>query len=66
MHESTSYCPYSSTLAPSDNVFSVVVLTVSKDRARLASDIAIELVFLDDALPGVQKYYESQNVQHVL
>jgi len=51
---------FSSTLAPSDHVFSVVGLTISKDRARLASDIANELVFLRDDLPGVQKYYEAQ------
>ena len=54
------------TSAPSEIVFSVAGLTISKDRARLASDVANELVFLHDALPGVQKYYEAQNVQNVL
>jgi len=54
------------TSAPSEHVFSVAGLTISKDRARLASDVANELVFLHDALPGVQKYYEAQNVQNVL
>ena len=44
------------TSAPSEHVFSVAGLTISKDRARLASDVANELVFLHDALPGVQKY----------
>jgi len=54
------------TYAPSECVFSVAGLTISKDRARLASDVANELGFLHDALPGVQKYYEAQNVQNVL
>jgi len=54
------------TSAPSECVFSVTGLTISKDRARLVSDVANELVFLHDALPGVQKYYEAQNVQNVL
>jgi len=54
------------TSAPSECVFSVAGLPISKDRAWLASDVANELVFLHDALPGVQKYYEAQNVQNVL
>ena len=54
------------TSAPSEHVFSVAGLTISKDRARLASDVANELVFLNDALPGVQKYYEAQNAQNAL
>jgi len=48
---------------PSGHAFSVEGLTISKDRAWLASDVANELVFLHDALPGVQKCYEAQNVQ---
>jgi len=36
------------------------------NRAQLASDVANELLFLHDALPGVQKYYEAQNIQNVL
>jgi len=39
------------TSAPSEHRFSVVGLTISKDRVLLASDIAYELVFLHDALP---------------
>ena len=50
------------TSAPSERVFSVAGLTTAKDRARLASDTANELIFLHDALPGIQKYYEAQNV----
>jgi len=54
------------TSAPSERVFSVAGLTISKDRVRLASDVANELVFLHDALSGVQKFYEAQNVQNML
>jgi len=48
------------TSAPSECVFSVADLTISKDRMQLSSDDANEMVFLHDALPGVQKYYEAQ------
>ena len=44
------------TSAPSERVFSVAGLTISKDRAWLASDVANELVFLHDTLPEVKKY----------
>ena len=54
------------TSALSEHVSFVAGLTISKDRARLASDVANELVFLNDDLPGVQKYYEAQNVPNVL
>jgi hypothetical protein len=40
--------------APSECVFSVAVLTIAKDRARLASDTANKLIFLHDALPGIR------------
>jgi hypothetical protein len=50
------------TSAPSERVFSVAGLTITKDRARLASDTANELIFLHDALPGIQKYYEAERV----
>jgi hypothetical protein len=40
----------------------VAGLTIAKDRARLASDTANELIFLHDALPGIQKYYEAERV----
>jgi hypothetical protein len=50
------------TSAPSEHVFSVARLTIAKDRARLASDTANELIFLHDALPGIQKYYEAERV----
>ncbi len=50
------------TSAPSERVFSVAGLTIAKDRARLASDTANELIFLHDALPGIQKYFEALHV----
>jgi hypothetical protein len=50
------------TSAPSERVFSVAGLTIAKDRARLASDTANELIFLHDALPGIQKYYEAERI----
>ena len=46
------------TSAPSERVFSVAGLTIAKDRARLAFDTANELIFLHDALPGIQKYFD--------
>ncbi len=49
------------TSAPSERVFSTAGLTIAKDRARLASDTANELIFLHDALPAIQKYQEAQN-----
>jgi len=54
------------TSAPSEHVFCVAGLTDSKDRLRLASYVANELVFLHVAFPGVQNNYEAQNVQNVL
>jgi hypothetical protein len=48
--------------APSECVFPVAGLTTAKDRAHLASAIANELIFLHNAFPGIQKYYEAQNV----
>jgi hypothetical protein len=36
--------------------------SIAKDRARLASDIANELIFLHDALPGIQKYCEAKSI----
>ena len=66
VHFSSTIIYIPATSAPSEHVFSVAGLTISKDRARLASDVANEMVFLHDALPGVQKYYEAQNVQNVL
>jgi hypothetical protein len=44
--------------ATSECVFSVAVLTIAKDRARLASDTANKLIFLHDALPGIREYFE--------
>jgi hypothetical protein len=48
------------TSAPSERVFSSARLTIAKDRARLAPQIANELVFLHDALPAIKKYEQSQ------
>ena len=50
------------TSAPSERVFSVAGLTIAKDRARLASDTANELIFLHDALPGIQQYFEQLHI----
>ena len=66
VHFSSTIIEHSSNICPIRGVFSVAGLTISKDRARLASDVANELVFLNDALPGVQKYYEAQNAQNAL
>ena len=63
VHFSITIIGHTSNVCPSEFVFSVAGLTISKDRAQLASDVANELVFLHDALPGVQKYYEAQNVK---
>jgi hypothetical protein len=54
---------YSSNICPFRTCFSVADLTRAKDRARLASDTANELIFLHDALPGIQKYYEAARVE---
>jgi hypothetical protein len=51
------------TSAPSEHVFfSGRGLTIAKDRARLASDTANELIFLHDALPGIQKCCEAESI----
>jgi hypothetical protein len=39
--------------APSERVFSTAGLTLAKDRARLASETANELIFLHEALPAI-------------
>jgi len=44
------------TSAPSEHVFSTAGLTIAKDRARLSSDHANELVFLHDSLPAITHY----------
>lgn len=51
------------TSAPSERVFSTAGLTIAKDRARLASDTANELIFLHDALPAIRRFHETQRVQ---
>ena len=48
------------TSAPSEWVFSVAGLTIAKDRARLAPQMANELIFLHDAVPALQRYEESR------
>jgi hypothetical protein len=50
------------TSAPSERVFSTAGLTIAKDRARLASHTANELVFLHDALPAIRRFAESQRL----
>jgi len=44
------------TSAPSEWVFSVAGLTIAKDRARLSSEHANEILFLHDAKPAIRKY----------
>jgi hypothetical protein len=44
------------TSAPSERVFSTAGLTIAKDRARLASHTANELIFLHDVLPAIAKF----------
>ncbi len=47
------------TSAPSERVFSTAGLTIAKDRARLESDRANELVFLHDCIPSLECYDEA-------
>jgi hypothetical protein len=42
-----------------ERVFSVAELTIAKDRARLASGTANDLIFLRKAIPAIEKYYIS-------
>jgi hypothetical protein len=49
-----------------ENVFSIVGLTIAKDRARLASDTANELIFLHDALHAIYQLNEAQRLQVIL
>jgi hypothetical protein len=49
------------TSAPSERVFSTAGLTIAKDRARLESDRANELVFLHDSVPSLEYYDEITN-----
>jgi len=48
------------TSAPSERVFSTAGLTISKDRARLPSQTANELIFLHDVLPAIAKFEGAQ------
>jgi hypothetical protein len=48
------------TSAPSEHIFSTAGLTISKDRARLASQTANELIFLHDVLPTIEKLEGAQ------
>jgi hypothetical protein len=53
---SIRYLAIPATSAPSERVFSTAGLTISKDRARLHSSRANELVFLHDSGPALEKY----------
>jgi hypothetical protein len=44
------------TSAPSERVFSTAGLTITKDRARLASQTAKELIFLHDVVPAIERF----------
>ena len=48
------------TSAPSGRIFSTEGFTISKDRARLASQTANELIFLHDVLPAIEKFEGAQ------
>ena len=48
------------TSAPAECVFSVAVLTIAKDRSRLALNTAHELIFLHDAIPALRRFEESK------
>jgi hypothetical protein len=50
------------TSAPSERLFSTAGLTIAKDRARLASQTANELIFLHDALPAIQRFNQSERL----
>jgi len=53
---SIRYLAIPATSAPSERVFSTAGLTISKERARLESSRANELVFLHDSGPALEKY----------
>jgi hypothetical protein len=44
------------TSAPLERAFSVAGLTIAKDRVRLASGTANDLIFLHEAIPAIEKY----------
>ena len=56
---SSRYLAIPATSAPSKRVFFTAGLTVSKDRARLQSARANELVFLHGSGPALEKYRTS-------
>ncbi len=47
------------TSAPSERVFSTAGLTIAKERSRLDSATANELVFLHETVPALRRYKES-------
>jgi hypothetical protein len=47
------------TSAPSERVFSNAGLIIAKDHARLAPEMAGELIFLHDVIPAIRKYEAS-------
>jgi len=55
------YLAIPATSAPSERVFSSAGLTIAKDRARLESTRANELVFLHEGIPALRKYKEAMN-----
>jgi hypothetical protein len=51
------------TSAPSEHVFLSAGLTIAKDRARLAPETAIELVFLHKAMPALELFEGRQRTR---
>lgn len=49
------------TSAPSERVFSVAGITIAKERSRLATANAGELIFLHDIRPAIDAYERSMN-----
>jgi hypothetical protein len=50
------YLSIPATSAPSERVFSTTGVTIAKDRARLKTDRANELVFLHNSIPALDHY----------
>ncbi len=47
------------TSAPSERVLSTAGLMITKGHARLASEMANELIYLHEAIPAIRNFYEA-------